>query len=64
MERALSSSGLARQKFPERLEVVSEMPYTAAGKIRKNLLRDLVRDLIAKEKTSDGNSDEEKDAAG
>lgn len=64
MERALSSSGLARQKFPERLEVVSEMPYTAAGKVRKNLLRDLVRDLIAKEKTSDGNSDEEKDAAG
>ncbi|MEX0407336.1 AMP-binding protein [Aquibium sp. LZ166] len=64
MERVLSSSGLARQKFPERLEVVSEMPYTAAGKIRKNLLRDLVRDLIAKEKTSDGNSDEEKDAAG
>ena len=64
MEQALASSGLARQKFPERLEVIGEMPYTAAGKVRKNLLRDLVRDLIGKEKSSDGTSAQEKDAQG
>lgn len=64
MEQALVRSGLARQKFPERLEVIGEMPYTAAGKVRKNLLRDLVRDLIGKEKSSDGTSAKEKDAQG
>ena len=35
----LDRSGLARQKFPERLEIVRELPYTAAGKVRKDLLR-------------------------
>ena len=33
---------LARQKFPERLEVVSEFPTTPSGKIQKYKLRDLV----------------------
>ena len=33
---------LARQKFPERLEVVSEFPTTPSGKIQKYRLRDLV----------------------
>lgn len=35
----LSSVGLARQKFPERLELVSSLPVNAAGKILKNDLR-------------------------
>jgi cyclohexanecarboxylate-CoA ligase len=33
---------LARQKFPERLELVSEFPMTPSGKIQKYRLRDLV----------------------
>lgn len=55
MERALLASGLARQKFPERLEIVDELPYTAAGKVRKNLLRDMVRETIRAEQCDDGN---------
>lgn len=35
----LDQSGIARQKFPERLEIIDEMPMNAAGKIRKVDLR-------------------------
>jgi cyclohexanecarboxylate-CoA ligase len=34
---------VARQKFPERLELVDELPKTASGKVQKFVLRDLVR---------------------
>lgn len=35
----LAAAGIARQKFPERLEIVDAMPMNAAGKIRKVDLR-------------------------
>jgi acyl-CoA synthetase (AMP-forming)/AMP-acid ligase II len=35
----LDNAGLARQKFPERLEYVDDFPRTASGKIRKDQLR-------------------------
>jgi len=35
----LSGAGLAKQKSPERLEFVDELPRTAAGKVRKDVLR-------------------------
>ena len=35
--------GLARQKLPERYEFVDELPKTAAGKVRKDQLRNMVR---------------------
>lgn len=35
----LTASGIARQKYPERLEVIDAMPMNAAGKIRKVDLR-------------------------
>lgn len=38
----LERHGLARQKFPERLELVSEFPVTPSGKIQKFKLRDLI----------------------
>jgi cyclohexanecarboxylate-CoA ligase len=38
---------LARQKLPERLEVVSEFPMTPSGKIQKYRLRQLVAERIA-----------------
>ncbi len=49
MRQILETSGLAKQKYPERLEIVEALPYTAAGKIRKNLLRDQITERIAKE---------------
>jgi 2,3-dihydroxybenzoate-AMP ligase len=44
----LEGRGVARFKWPERLEVVDELPKTAVGKIAKNQLRDTIRDLLAK----------------
>jgi cyclohexanecarboxylate-CoA ligase len=37
--RHLEEVGIARQKFPERLEIIDAMPMNAAGKIRKVELR-------------------------
>jgi acyl-CoA synthetase (AMP-forming)/AMP-acid ligase II len=34
-----SSTGIARQKTPERLEIIDSLPRTAAGKVRKDELR-------------------------
>jgi acyl-CoA synthetase (AMP-forming)/AMP-acid ligase II len=35
-----AAAGLARQKTPERLVIAAALPRTAAGKVRKHLLRD------------------------
>ena len=35
----VAGSGLARQKIPERFEIVDDFPRTASGKVRKDLLR-------------------------
>jgi non-ribosomal peptide synthetase component E (peptide arylation enzyme) len=35
----LDAQGIARQKFPERLEVVDEFPMTPSGKVQKFRLR-------------------------
>ena len=43
----LESQQLARHKFPERLEIVSEFPMTPSGKIQKYRLRQLVAERIA-----------------
>jgi len=39
----LQQSGLARQKWPERLVFVDEFPRTASGKIQKHVLRSALR---------------------
>ena len=36
----VEASGLAKQKWPERLEVLDVLPMTPSGKIRKNVLRE------------------------
>jgi cyclohexanecarboxylate-CoA ligase/acyl-CoA synthetase len=36
----LYSEGVTKQKWPEQLEIVTELPYTATGKVQKNMLRD------------------------
>lgn len=43
----VAASGLAPQKRPERIEFVAELPRTASGKIRKDLLRDTIRQRLA-----------------
>lgn len=45
----LGKTGMARQKYPERVEIIQTFPRTAAGKIRKNVLRDEVAAKIAAE---------------
>jgi cyclohexanecarboxylate-CoA ligase len=35
----LDGAGLARQKYPERLELLAELPTTASGKVQKYVLR-------------------------
>ena len=47
MVAALDRTGMAKQKYPERLEIIDEFPRTPAGKIRKNVLRQRVADKIA-----------------
>lgn len=39
----LDSRGLARQKFPEHVELVESLPRTASGKIQKFILRDAIK---------------------
>ena len=43
----LEDKSIARQKFPERLEIVSELPKTATGKVQKFQLRQLVAERSA-----------------
>jgi len=45
----LEAAQLARQKFPERLELVAELPMTASGKVQKFVLRDLIQERLATE---------------
>ncbi|PZW37824.1 acyl-CoA synthetase (AMP-forming)/AMP-acid ligase II [Humitalea rosea] len=40
----LAGQGLARQKHPERLVIVPDLPRTAAGKVQKYLLRQQIAD--------------------
>ena len=45
MVEHLQAQGVARQYFPERLEVLPAMPRTASGKIQKYLLREQAKEL-------------------
>ena len=42
MQQFLSERGIARQYWPERLEVMAEFPSTASGKIQKYRLREAI----------------------
>ncbi len=43
----LETQSIARQKFPERLEIVDELPRTPTGKVQKFRLRQLAADRTA-----------------
>ncbi len=47
----LDQIGIARQKLPERLEIFKEFPMTAAGKIKKDILRAVVAGKLRDEQT-------------
>jgi acyl-CoA synthetase (AMP-forming)/AMP-acid ligase II len=42
----LEQAGLAKQKFPEGIQVIDEFPRTPAGKVKKFALRDLLRSQV------------------
>ena len=45
----LDGHRLARQKFPERLMLVDELPKTASGKVQKFILRDRLTRPVSQE---------------
>jgi cyclohexanecarboxylate-CoA ligase len=45
----LDEEGIAKQKYPERLEIIDEFPMTASGKIQKNELREDIADKLGME---------------
>lgn len=47
---------LARQKYPERVEIVDELPMTASGKVQKFVLRDRIRAILEAEGADGGRS--------
>jgi cyclohexanecarboxylate-CoA ligase len=54
----LALRGLARQKFPEHLEVVDALPRTASGKVQKFILREeIARKLSNRRRTDSGSRD-------
>jgi cyclohexanecarboxylate-CoA ligase len=46
----LDAHRLARQKHPERLELVDQLPTTASGKVQKFVLRELIREKVSHER--------------
>jgi acyl-CoA synthetase (AMP-forming)/AMP-acid ligase II len=48
----VAGAGLARQKIPERIEIVQSFPRTPSGKIRKDQLRAMIREQLARERTT------------
>lgn len=49
----LELAGLARQKFPERVELMQDLPRTVSGKVQKNVLRDTIAAKMAAERKAD-----------
>jgi acyl-CoA synthetase (AMP-forming)/AMP-acid ligase II len=49
IRRFLTTAGLAKQKFPEHLVLVNELPRVPSGKVRKDELRRRARDLAEAE---------------
>lgn len=45
VQRHLAAEGIAKQFWPERLEIIAEMPRTPTGKIQKFVLRERARNL-------------------
>ena len=53
IQEFLGSRGVARQYWPERLEVLAGLPRTASGKIQKFVLRQEAAELVQRDRPSD-----------
>ncbi|NLR72019.1 AMP-binding protein [Novosphingobium sp. ERN07] len=42
----VAASGMAKQKIPERFELVEDFPRTASGKVRKDQLRAMIKEKV------------------
>lgn len=49
ISRFLIEFGVAKQKIPERLEIVEEFPRTSVGKVQKHILRQTAREIYERE---------------
>ncbi len=45
IQRFLTAAGLAKQKFPEHLVLVEDLPRVPSGKVQKHVLRDRAREI-------------------
>ncbi len=45
----LQEAGLAKQKYPERIEIVDDLPRTASGKVKKDILRRMIAQKLVAE---------------
>ncbi|MBX3597707.1 MAG: AMP-binding protein [Rhizobiaceae bacterium] len=52
IKRYLIGVGTAMQKIPERLELVSDLPRTSVGKVRKDILRQKAKEIVQAEQTA------------
>jgi non-ribosomal peptide synthetase component E (peptide arylation enzyme) len=46
LQACMLASGVARQKHPEKLVLVDSLPRTASGKVRKDRLRQDIRERL------------------
>ena len=54
MREFLAARGVARYKWPERIEIISELPLTNVGKVRKAELRRDIEEKLKRENTIAG----------
>jgi acyl-CoA synthetase (AMP-forming)/AMP-acid ligase II len=54
IRRFLTAAGLARQKFPEHVVIVKDLPRVPSGKVRKDVLREEARRIGVAHATSQG----------
>jgi len=52
LARFLDERGIAKQKLPERLVILPELPRTASGKVQKYLLREQIKAKLGAERES------------
>jgi cyclohexanecarboxylate-CoA ligase len=54
MQQFLDNAHVAKQYWPERLEIIETMPRTQTGKVQKFILRDRIRAMIEEENRARG----------
>jgi len=47
IHRFMVEGGMAKQKIPEKVVLVADLPKTASGKVQKHILRDQAKKLVS-----------------